>query len=56
MASCGRVRLFEGVVGVCYDTYLGKVEYQGLMVFVFRSVGCYPRVCVRVGYGCVRLS
>ena len=56
VASCGRVLLFEGGVGIGYVTYLGEVEYQGLMVSVFRSVGGYPRVCVRVGYGCVRLS
>ena len=56
MASCGRVLLFEGGVKIGYDTYLGEVEYQGLMVSVVRCVGGYPRVCVRVGYGCICLS
>ncbi len=56
VTSCGRILLFERGVGIGYVSYLWEVEYQGLVVSVFRGVGGYPCVCVRVVYDCVWLS
>ncbi len=39
MASCGRVLMFLRGVLVGNASYLGEVEYQGLVVSVFRGVG-----------------
>ena len=54
--SRGRVRVFVRGVLVGNASYLGEVEYQGLVVSVFWGVGGYLRVCVRVVYGCAWLS
>ena len=56
VVSCSRVLLFERGVGVGYVSYLWEVEYQGLVVSVFRGVGGYHRVCGRVVCRCVNLS
>ena len=56
MASCGRVLLcLRGVLGG-NASYLGEVEYQGLVVSVFWGVGGYLGVSVRIMYGCGWLS
>ena len=56
VGSCGRVLMFVRGVLVGNTSYLREVKYQGLVVSVFRGVGGYHRVCIRVVYGCVWLS
>ena len=56
VASCDRVLLFLRGVLIGNASYLGEVEYQGLVVSVFWGVGGYLRVSMRILYGCGWLS
>ena len=51
MATCGFIPLFVLEVGGGAASYLCEVKYCGLVVSVFRGVGCDLRVYFRVVCG-----
>ena len=56
MASCGRILLFVRGVGSGDDSYLWEVQYQGLVVSVFRGVGRDLCVYAHIVCGYIWLS